>query len=175
MRMARNLKGQKDVFDVDHVGKPIKKITRIRVIQPSISAGALKQSSETGDSDDDFVVSIELDSAGDGDDDDEEPVPKSKRTKKPVKQAKLKQVKRPMKQTARQSKAAAPSRKPLRKPKSYRNDRIQQLFKSNSDIEPLPGRGDEFSWIKRTVSGLLESGLGGCLCKREGGRGVGIF
>lgn len=49
--------------------------------------------------------------------------------------------------------------------KSARWDRIKQVLKSGGTIEALPGRIDEFEWIKRTVVGLLESGLGGCLCK----------
>ena len=49
--------------------------------------------------------------------------------------------------------------------KSARWDRIKQVLKSGGTIEALPGRIDEFDWIKRTVVGLLESGLGGCLCK----------
>ena len=53
--------------------------------------------------------------------------------------------------------------------KSSRWDRIKQVLQSGGTIEALPGRIDEFEWIKRTVVGLLESCLGGCLCKLNSG------
>lgn len=59
---------------------------------------------------------------------------------------------------------AAPVKKSRKK--TDRTERIAKLFKSGAVVEPLPGRSEEFDWIKRTVSGLLESGLGGCLCKK---------
>lgn len=49
--------------------------------------------------------------------------------------------------------------------KSSRWERIKKVLESGGTVEPLPGRVDEFDWIKRTVVGLLESSLGGCLCK----------
>ena len=181
--MARNLKVQKDVFDVENIGKPITRNSQVRTIQPSNSPAAVTASRQSSrlatpskkpqrkaeDSDDDFVLSVDIDSADDDtedeiveaedEDDYEEEQKKSKKSKSKSK----KQVKKPTNKPS-QSKGLS-CHKPLRKRKSDRNDRIQQLFKSGAVVEPLPGRSDEFSWIKRTVSGLLESGLGGCLCK----------
>ena len=44
-------------------------------------------------------------------------------------------------------------------------ERIKTVLESGGTVQALPGRVDEFDWIKRTITGLLESSLGGCLCK----------
>ncbi len=169
--MARNLK--KDVFDVDNVGKPINRNPRLRAIHPisspvvsakasKVATPSKKRQSKAEESDEDFVISIDLDSIDDTEDekfdkgiDEDLEYEDVKPKKKQKKSSKAAPVKRPV-----------ASHKPLRKRKSDRNDRLQQLLKTDAVVEPLPGRADEFSWIKRTVSGLLESGLGGCLCKK---------
>ncbi len=60
--------------------------------------------------------------------------------------------------------------------KTFKNDtrweRIKRILASGGMVEALPGRVDEFDWIKRTVSGLLESSLGGCLCNLRENLGV---
>lgn len=58
------------------------------------------------------------------------------------------------------AKSKAKSRK-----KDVRMERIKSIMNSGQSIGALPGRSEEFDWIKRTVLGLLESSLGGCLCK----------
>ena len=55
--------------------------------------------------------------------------------------------------------------KQTRKKDASRWERIKKILESGGSVEALPGRVDEFDWIKRTVTGLLESSLGGCLCK----------
>ena len=72
---------------------------------------------------------------------------------------------------SKRNRKSASTKKPTKKSKSktkksdVRWDRIKQILASGGTVEALPGRVDEFDWIKRTVVGLLESSLGGCLCK----------
>ncbi len=148
--MARNLK--KDVFDVDNVGKPINRNPRLRAIHPisspvvsakasKVATPSKKRQSKAEESDEDFVISIDLDSIDDTEDekfdkgiDEDLEYEDVKPKKKQKKSSKAAPVKRPV-----------ASHKPLRKRKSDRNDRLQQLLKTDAVVEPLPGRADEFS------------------------------
>ena len=71
------------------------------------------------------------------------------------------------KNNKKKEKGSAKGKRPpiTRKKDASRWERIKQVLESGGTVEALPGRIDEFDWIKRTVTGLLESSLGGCLCK----------
>ena len=70
---------------------------------------------------------------------------------------------------SKRNRKSASTKKPTKKSKTKKSDvrwdRIKQILASGGTVEALPGRVDEFDWIKRTVVGLLESSLGECLCK----------
>jgi hypothetical protein len=57
--------------------------------------------------------------------------------------------------------------KKIIKRKDARLNRVRALMQAGECVEGLPGRIEEFDWIKRTVLGLLDSSLGGCLCKNQ--------
>lgn len=71
-------------------------------------------------------------------------------------------------QVSKKKSSSAKSKKPMmtKKKDASRWERIKKVLESGGTVEALPGRVDEFDWIKRTVTGLLESSLGGCLCKK---------
>jgi hypothetical protein len=71
------------------------------------------------------------------------------------------------KETKKNKKTISSKRKRpiIKKKDASRWERIKKVLESGGTVEALPGRIDEFDWIKRTVTGLLESSLGGCLCK----------
>lgn len=65
------------------------------------------------------------------------------------------------------AKASKPSTQSLNrrnKKNTERLERIREILKVNGIVEPLPGRLEEFDWIKTTILRSLESSLGGCLC-----------
>ena len=103
-----------------------------------------------GDEDEDnLIVEIDLDMNYNNVDDDYASN-KSKKRRTIVKKSKIKA----------NAKSKAKSRK-----NDARMERIKSIMNSGQSIEALPGRSEEFDWIKRTILGLLESSLGGCLCK----------
>lgn len=86
--------------------------------------------------------------------------------KKTQKKMKKRHVK--VKVNKKKSSNMSKSKKPMmtKKKDASRWERIKKVLESGGTVEALPGRVDEFDWIKRTVTGLLESSLGGCLCKK---------
>lgn len=73
------------------------------------------------------------------------------------------------KKTRQVSKKKSKTPMMTKKKDASRWERIKKVLESGGTVEALPGRVDEFDWIKRTVTGLLESSLGGCLCKKNCG------
>lgn len=155
------------VSNASKTGTPLRKSGRaVRTITPAM----MDSSPVKGNGDDDaFVVSVEIDDDCDSDEDEDfdlmDEKSKSKQKKQTKANTKAKSNSKSSTKVNNKRTALVAKHNPLRKRKSDRNARIMQLFKNGATVDPLPGRADEFSWIKRTVSGLLESGLGGCLCK----------
>lgn len=117
--------------------RPVRRATRKQIADDSFEAS----------DDDEFEVEIydsepELEQVG------------KKNKKKIVKNTKKTSINKPSKHKQKSKKADG------------RWERIKQILAAGGTVEALPGRIDEFDWIKRTVVGLLESSLGGCLCKR---------
>lgn len=102
-----------------------------------------------GDEDEDNII-VEIDLNMNNNDDYDYVSNKSKKRKTKLKKSTIEA----------NAKSKAKSRK-----KDVRMERIKSIMNSGQSIEALPGRSEEFDWIKRTVLGLLESSLGGCLCK----------
>ena len=88
------------------------------------------------------------------------------------KRAKKPQRSRPqmLEKGAKKPRAPAAKRAVQKQIQNERRDRVAAAIKAGRTFEALPGRTEEFDWIKRTVSGLLTSRLGGCLCKKRTGR-----